>query len=253
MRSQRTTSFVRQALQLHISEKHQYFNTVVLKYCYFLKSFAEDQKQIKILTVSTGYLFSPSYFFRKVSYSPQLPGAIFIPCGAELFSCGYPSWSISSVGQRPFFLQVWGTTTVTHRQKRKLSVPAEEVQLLIMGVEVLLELLRAHETTVALVTWPVLLLLSENYIQLEMPIKAFQSLPIKCLIFLPQAFLSSVGCISPLVVRQPAEFPALLHLALLLSPLHCGMTTAHHRKTKRSLRTIHMDNIDCLKFREILK
>lgn len=46
---------------------------------------------------------------------------------------------------------------------KPLSVPAEEVQLLIMGVKVLLELLRAHETPIALVAWPVLFLLPEHY------------------------------------------------------------------------------------------
>lgn len=139
------------------------------------------------------------------------------------------------------------------KTKLKLSVPAEEVQLLIMGVKVLLELLWAHEATVALITRPVLLLLSENYIPSEMLITAFQSPPIKCFIFFSQAFLSSVGHISPLKVRQTAEYPAQLHLALLLSPLHCDMTAAHCRNTKRSLGKIHMDSIHCLKFKKILK
>lgn len=47
--------------------------------------------------------------------------------------------------------------------KLRLSVPAEEVQLLVMGIEVLLELLRARETPIALVTRPVLFLLPEYY------------------------------------------------------------------------------------------
>lgn len=71
--------------------------------------------------------------------------------------------------------------------------------------------------------------------------------------FFSQAFLSSVGHISPLKVRQTAEYSALLYLALLLSPLHCGMTTAHHGKTKRLLGTVRMDYKQCLKFRKILK
>lgn len=134
------------------------------------------------------------------------------------------------------------------KTKVKLSVPAEEVQLLIMGVKVLLELLWAHEATVALITRPVLLLLSENYV----PLKC-QSPPIKRFIFFPQAFLSSVGHIPPLKVRQTAEHPAQLHWALLLTPLHCDMTAAHCRNTKRSLGKIHMDSIRCLKFKKILK
>lgn len=71
--------------------------------------------------------------------------------------------------------------------------------------------------------------------------------------FFSQAFLSSVGHISPLKVRQTAEYPAQLHLALLLSPLHCDMIAAHCRNIKRSLGKIHMDSIHCLKFKKILK
>lgn len=75
----------------------------------------------------------------------------------------------------------------------------------------------------------------------EMSITPFYSSPTKHLIFLPPGSLSFVGQISPLKVRQAAEYTALLHWSLLLCPLHCAMAIAHHRDTERSLGTIPMD------------
>lgn len=41
-----------------------------------------------------------------------------------------------------------------------------------------------------------------------------------------------MGHISPLKVRQAAEYPALLSWSLLLYPLHCAKTIPHYRDTK---------------------
>lgn len=133
--------------------------------------------------------------------------------GAEPFSPEYPSWLLIPADINSANLEEQQHYTGT---KLKLSVPAEEVQLLIMGVEVLLKLLRAHETTVALVTRPVLLLLSENCVPLERSVTAFQTLSIKCLFFFSPS-ISILGCISPLKWRQTAEHPAQPHSTLLLA------------------------------------
>lgn len=62
----------------------QYCGTEILQ---LFKSLPKKtQKQTKIISpVSTGCLFPSSCFYCKASYSNQLPGAVFLPSGAELF------------------------------------------------------------------------------------------------------------------------------------------------------------------------
>lgn len=82
------------------------------------------------------------------------------PSGAELI---YSELVTKICRTKPLLSACLGKHHSDPQVKLRLSVPAEEVQLLVMGVEVLLELLRAHEAPIALVTWPVLFLLPEHY------------------------------------------------------------------------------------------
>lgn len=82
------------------------------------------------------------------------------PSGAELI---YPELVTKICRKKPLLSACLEKHHSDPQAKLRLSVPAEEVQLLVMGVEVLLELLRAHETPIALVTRPVLFLFPEHY------------------------------------------------------------------------------------------
>lgn len=112
-----------------------------MKYCSLSLGGKKKKKQTRKLTnFKWGYLFSSNYFFCEAPYTSQLPGAMFSPSGAEPFS-HIPRLVSKICRAKTLPSANFAKHHSDVKTKVKLSVPAEEVQLLIMGVKVLLELL----------------------------------------------------------------------------------------------------------------